>query len=109
MAHSTGGYRKAPQKSLSVSQHLTSSRGEPLEKRLDSSKEIAAYLNRDITPVPRWRRVRQCRYTGIWNDKRGFVYALAEELDEWIQSRRGPVDEPPPAELPKVYLPKVKP
>ena len=31
-------------------------KGKPLEKRLDSRKEIAVYLNRDMTTVQRWEK-----------------------------------------------------
>jgi TolB-like protein/Tfp pilus assembly protein PilF len=62
--------------------------GKPLEKRLDSWKEIAAYLNRDVTTVQRWEKREGMPVHRHVHDKRGSVYALPEELDEWIQSRR---------------------
>lgn len=67
----------------------------PLEKRLDSWKEIAAYVNRDVTTVQRWEKREGMPVHRHVHDKRGSVYALTDELDEWIQSRRLPVDEPP--------------
>src|SRR6202789_3613005 len=36
--------------------HATPTREKPLEDRLDSWKEIAAYLNRDVTTVQRWEK-----------------------------------------------------
>ena len=37
----------------------------PVEDRLDSWKEIAAYLKRDVTTVQRWEKRERCRSTGI--------------------------------------------
>ena len=68
--------------------------GKPPEKRLDSWKEIAGYLNRDVTTVQRWEKREGMPVHRHVHDKRGSVYALAEELDEWVQSRRLHVDEP---------------
>ena len=58
------------------------------DKRLDSWKEIAAYLNRDVTTVQRWEKREGMPVHQHVHDKRGSVYALSEELDGWIQSRR---------------------
>jgi TolB-like protein len=69
------------------------------EKRLDSWKEIAAYLNRDVTTVQRWEKREGMPVHRHLHDKRGSVYALTEELDEWIQSRRLRTEEP--EELPE--------
>jgi TolB-like protein/Tfp pilus assembly protein PilF len=66
----------------------------PLSKRLDSWKEIAVYLNRDVTTVQRWEKREGMPVHRHLHDKRGSVYALTEELDEWVESRRSPVDEP---------------
>ena len=77
--------------------------GKPPEKRLDSWKEIAGYLNRDVTTVQRWEKREGMPVHRHVHDKRGSVYALPEELDGWIQSRRLPADEPeekPEAEIP---------
>ncbi len=75
----------------------------PPEKWLDSWKEIAAYLNRDVTTVQRWEKREGMPVHRHVHDKRGSVYALPEELDEWIRSRKASVDEPekkPEAEMP---------
>jgi TolB-like protein/Tfp pilus assembly protein PilF len=60
----------------------------PLEKRLDSWKEIATYLGRDVTTVQRWEKRERMPVHRHLHDKRGSVYALAPELDAWLQSRR---------------------
>ncbi len=75
----------------------------PVEDRLDSWKEIAAYLKRDVTTVQRWEKREGMPVHRHVHDKGGSVYALTEELDDWIQSRRSRVDEPekkPEAEMP---------
>jgi pentatricopeptide repeat protein len=74
----------------------------PPEKLLDSWKEIAAYLNRDVTTVQRWEKREGMPIHRHVHDKRGSVYALTEELDAWIQSRSSRVDQPekkPEAEI----------
>src|SRR5208282_5026433 len=60
----------------------------PSEGRLDSWKEIAAYLDRDVTTVQRWEKREMMPVHRHVHDKRGSVYALAPELDAWLQSRR---------------------
>jgi pentatricopeptide repeat protein len=60
----------------------------PAEERLDSWKEIAAYLDRDVTTVQRWEKREGMPVHRHLHDKRGSVYALVPELDAWLQSRR---------------------
>ncbi|HUX45336.1 MAG TPA: tetratricopeptide repeat protein [Terracidiphilus sp.] len=64
------------------------------ERRLDSWKEIAAHLNRDVTTVQRWEKREGMPVHRHAHEKRGSVYALPGELDAWVQSRRVPVEEP---------------
>ena len=63
------------------------------EKRLDSWKEIAAYLGRDVTTVQRWEKREAMPVHRHLHDKRGSVYALPEELDAWRETRRVRPDE----------------
>ena len=59
----------------------------PPEDRLDSWKEIAAYLNRDVTTVQRWEKregMPVCRHQ---HDRIGSVYASRKALDAWVRSR----------------------
>jgi Tol biopolymer transport system component len=63
-----------------------------LEDRLDSWKEIAAYLNRDVTTVQRWEKREGMPVHRHQHDRMGSVYASRAELDAWTQSRN-----PPPA------------
>ncbi|MFZ0522741.1 MAG: tetratricopeptide repeat protein [Candidatus Acidiferrales bacterium] len=58
------------------------------EDQLDSWKEIAAYLGRDVTTVQRWERRERMPVHRHVHDKRGSVYALTSELHAWRQSRQ---------------------
>src|SRR5271154_1165133 len=79
----------------------------PPEDRLDSWKEIAAYLNRDVTTVQRWEKRERMPVHRHVHDKRGSVYALSGELDDWIRSRSAPGDEP--EKKPEVEMPPAAP
>lgn len=68
------------------------SAGQP-EDRLDSWKEIAAYLNRDITTVQRWEKREGMPVYRHLHDKRGSVYALSAELDAWLEGRKLRLEE----------------
>src|SRR3954462_1090012 len=59
-----------------------------LGSRLDSWKEIAAYLGRGIRTVQRWEREEGLPVHRLAHEKRGSVYARREELAEWWESRR---------------------
>jgi len=63
------------------------------EERLDSWKEIAAYLNRDVTTVQRWERREGMPVHRHLHEKRGSVYALRSELDAWVKTRKIDVEE----------------
>lgn len=60
----------------------------PSENRLDSWKEIAAYLERDITTVQRWEKREGMPVHRHLHDKRGSVYGVPAELEAWRESRR---------------------
>src|SRR5260221_12876763 len=59
----------------------------PSEDRLDSWKEIAAYLDRDVTTVQRWEKREGMPVHRHVHDKMGSVYASREELDAWARER----------------------
>ena len=59
----------------------------PPEDRLDSWKEIAAYLNRDVTTVQRWEKREGMPVHRHLHDRMGSVYASRAELDAWTRSR----------------------
>ena len=62
-------------------------------RRLDSWKEIAAYLNRDVTTVQRWEKREGMPVYRHVHDKRGSVYAVPEELDAWQEQRRPALED----------------
>jgi DNA-binding winged helix-turn-helix (wHTH) protein len=57
------------------------------EDRLDSWKEIAVYLKRDVTTVRRWERREGMPVHRHVHDKLGSVYAFRTELDAWTRGR----------------------
>jgi TolB-like protein/Tfp pilus assembly protein PilF len=67
----------------------------PSEDRLDSWKAIAAYLGRDVTTVQRWEKREAMPVHRHLHDKRGSVYALPQELDGWLKSRRKELGDEP--------------
>src|SRR5215471_12860134 len=66
------------------------------EDRLDSWKEIAAYLRRDVTTVQRWEKREKMPVHRHLHDKLGSVYAYRSELDAWTSSRK--LAQAPPRE-----------
>lgn len=58
------------------------------EDRLDSWKEIAAYLNRDVTTVQRWEKREGMPVHRHIHDRMGSVYAFRTDLDAWARSRK---------------------
>jgi Tol biopolymer transport system component len=62
--------------------------GKSPEGRLDSWKEIAAYLGRGIRTVQRWEQEEGLPVHRLAHEKRGSIYARREELDAWWESRR---------------------
>jgi Tol biopolymer transport system component len=61
--------------------------GRPLEDRLDSWKEIASYLKRDVTTVQRWEKREGMPVHRHLHDRMGSVYASRADLDAWMRSR----------------------
>jgi hypothetical protein len=76
----------------------------PLEDRLDSWKEIAAYLSRDVTTVQRWEKREAMPVHRHLHDRMGSVYASRAELDAWVRGRNlrsaQENETPPPAPEP---------
>jgi Tol biopolymer transport system component len=58
------------------------------EGRLDSWKEIAAYLRRDVTTVQRWEKREGMPVHRHQHDRLGSVYAYRDELEAWSRQRR---------------------
>ena len=57
-------------------------------ERLDSWKEIAAYLKRDVATVRRWEKREGLPVHRHLHQKLGSVYAYTAELDVWLEGRR---------------------
>src|SRR5947207_11021166 len=58
------------------------------EDRLNSWKEIATYLHRDVKTVQRWEKREGMPVHRHQHDKAGSVYAFSSELEASSQSRR---------------------
>ena len=63
----------------------------PPEDRLDSWKEIAAYLSRDVTTVQRWEKREGMPVHRHLHDRMGSVYAFSSELDACGTQSQSPV------------------
>lgn len=72
----------------------------PPEDRLDSWKEIAAYLKRDVTTVQRWEKREGMPVHRHLHDRMGSVYAFRNELDVWVRGRNLPAEQENGTEVP---------
>lgn len=63
---------------------------QPPHKRLESWKEIAAYLRRDVTTVQRWEQREALPVHRHQHDRQGTVFAYSRELDAWLNRRQLP-------------------
>ena len=70
-------------------------------RRLDSWKEIAAYLGRGIRTVQRWEREEGLPVHRLAHAERGSVFADPTELTEWWKSRQIPPAGKPPIAAPR--------
>ena len=53
--------------------------------RLDSWKEVAAYLGRDVRTVQRWEQAEGLPVHRHIHNQQGTVYAFTAELDAWAE------------------------
>src|SRR5579864_8879065 len=65
----------------------TMTTGNPAD-RLDSWKEIASYLRRDVRTVQRWEKKENLPVYRHLHDKLGSIYAYRNELTEWFNGRQ---------------------
>jgi TRAP transporter TAXI family solute receptor len=63
-------------------------------QRLDSWKEIAAYLKRDVATVRRWEKREGLPVHRHLHEKLGSVYAYTSELDVWSAGRQQVKERP---------------
>ena len=80
-----------PQDEIPIRSEPETSRTDDL---LDSWKEIAAYLGRNIRTVQRWEQKEGLPVHRHVHDEKGTVYAFKGELDEWRRSRRASAKVP---------------
>ena len=66
------------------------------QNRLDSWKEIAAYLQREIRTVQRWEKGEGLPIHRHYHQRIGSVYAFKEEIDAWSRSRASLQSKPRP-------------
>jgi tetratricopeptide (TPR) repeat protein len=62
-------------------------KGRGTSTKLDSWKEIASYLRREVRTVQRWEKGEGLPVRRLLHEKRGSVYAYSNELDAWTASR----------------------
>jgi Tol biopolymer transport system component len=67
------------------------------EDRLDSWKEIAAYLKRGIRTVQRWEQFSGLPVRRLETERPGSVFAYKQEIDAWWASRQPGWQEPQPS------------
>jgi Tol biopolymer transport system component len=58
------------------------------DDRLDSWKEIATYMRRDVKTVQRWEKREGMPVHRHVHDRMGSVYGFRNELDAWAHNRR---------------------
>lgn len=63
------------------------------QDRLDSWKDIAVYLKRDISTVQRWEQRENMPVHRHLHDRRGSVYGFRSELDVWLETRRSRLEQ----------------
>src|SRR5579864_5440523 len=61
--------------------------------RLDSWKEIADYLKRDVRTAIRWEKERGLPVHRVPGGKRQAVFAHQQEIDAWMSSRVNNIPE----------------
>ncbi|MBK9171195.1 MAG: hypothetical protein IPM24_27565 [Bryobacterales bacterium] len=87
------GVRKPLQQYLSFSS----------EELLDSWKEIASHLSRDVRTVQRWERTRALPVHRLPGGAKPGVFALKPEVDRWWQG-----EQQRPGDLPETATPPVR-
>lgn len=79
---------------------------EPQDSALQSWKEIAAYLKRDVTTVRRWEKTEGLPVRRHLHESRASIFACPAELDAWLAGRtpaeRAAESAPRPRTFPRV-------
>lgn len=74
---------------------MTNESRQPTEQPLESWKEIAAHLKRDVRTVMRWEKCEGLPVHRYLHQARSSVYAYASELDAWKFEREPRLSAPP--------------
>jgi Tol biopolymer transport system component len=72
---------------------------QPDEQRLESWKEIAAYLQRNAVTVRRWEKEEGLPVHRHSHKSRSSVYAYPSEIERWRASRKVVAEQAPPTPL----------
>ncbi|MFN8092978.1 MAG: hypothetical protein U0599_12265 [Vicinamibacteria bacterium] len=78
---------------------------EPGTDRLDSWKEISAYLGRGVRTIQRWEKHEGLPIHRHVHAAKGSVYALRSELEAWRTTRSDVVSEPREADKSDIERP----
>src|SRR5579864_8084535 len=78
----------------------------PSHERLESWKEIAAYLKKGVRTVQRWERAEGLPVRRLGQDRNGFVFAYKTELDAWWQQQSRRLEVQPESESSGSQQPK---
>ena len=73
--------------------------GAQAHQRLDSWKEIAAYLGRDVRTVQRWEKEEGLPVHRHAHKKLGSIHGFKPEIDSWWAKRRGVLETSSPPKL----------
>lgn len=96
------GPPESPESSLQGANHRS--------PRLDSWKEIAAYLNRDIRTVQRWEKTANLPVRRLQKPGLRAVFAYTADLDDWLREQGPPaVEESSEADAAETPLPPTRP
>ena len=74
---------------------MTENASRPEETALESWKEIAAYLKRDVRTVKRWEKSERLPVRRHLHQARSSVYAYPSELEAWKAAREPDLDKAP--------------
>jgi hypothetical protein len=78
--------------------HDTKHGSRGIQRRLDSWKEIAVYLRRDVRTVQRWERNEGLPIHRLFHRKASSVYAYPEQIEAWLDKRCPPGGRPAAAQ-----------
>ncbi len=75
--------------------------------RLDSWKDVATYLKRDVRTVQRWEETRGLPVYRAPGGKRNVIFALKSELDRWWHASKAELENQPEPELDEHCAPSI--